>query len=142
MTAHTARALSELRVETNGHASHRISERRLAQADLVLTATRAQMSSLLELQDEMRERTFTIREFARLAAALDPLPARPAGLVAAVADARASVRSLDVPQDDVDDPADGSFRDHERSIKLIDLATRDLSLALAACLRSPMSGVA
>lgn len=63
----TAAALHELGIDPKGHVSRRIDARILDVADLVLTATAVHRGVLLRDRPLMMARTFTIREFARLA---------------------------------------------------------------------------
>jgi protein-tyrosine phosphatase len=142
----TARALSELGTDPDGHQAHRLTERRLVQADLILTVSRAQGSSAAALRSEVRERMFTVVEFARLAAAASSASTAqgqgPHELVADLADLRGSVRPVDPGEDDLDDPTSGSYRDHERVLRRVDHAVRDIARRLSASLVvSPESGV-
>ena len=80
-------------------------------ADLVLGATRDHRAAAVVLHPRAAPRTFTLREFARLAAAVDPatLPsgdpvARARALVAAAAALRASVPPARPRDDDLADP--------------------------------------
>ena len=67
-------ALSALSVDVAGHGSRRMTERRLAQADLVLTATRMHRAAIHDQFPGAEHRTFTVREFARLLGQVrDPL---------------------------------------------------------------------
>jgi len=138
----TARALTELSVDPREHAAHRVNERRLALADLVLTATGKQRQAVIDQRSELRECTFTVAEFARLVSSLDTLPDEPHDLIAAVADARAAGRPARAGEDDLGDPSGGTFSEHERLVRRIDRAARDISRAFTACLRAPVSGVA
>jgi protein-tyrosine phosphatase len=142
MHPYTARALGEVSVDPRGHTAHRLTERRLAMADLVLTASRDQRRPVIERRGDLRARTFTVVEFARLASCLDSLPAAPEHLIAALGEIRAGVRPVAPGEDDLEDPATGTFRDHERVVRRIDHAVRDVSRALAASLRTPVAGMA
>jgi protein-tyrosine phosphatase len=138
----TARALSALGADPDGHQAHRLTERRLVQADLILTASRAEDRGATALRPGVRERMFTVVEFARLAASV-PQPVRgPRQLVAGLAELRGSVRPVDPHEDDLDDPTAGSYRDHERVLRRVDHAVQDIARGLAASLAlSPESGV-
>jgi protein-tyrosine phosphatase len=81
------------------------------QADLVLGATREHRAAAVVLHPRASRRSFTLREFARLAGAVDPagLPtgdpvARMRALVAAAATHRGMVRPDAPRDDDLDDP--------------------------------------
>lgn len=137
----TARALSELGADPNDHQAHRLTERRLVQADLILTVSRAEATSATALRSEIRERMFTVMEFARLAAAT-PSARGPHELVAGLAGLRGSVRPVDPGEDDLDDPTFGSYRDHERVLRRVDHAVRDIARGLSASFAlSPERGV-
>ncbi len=141
MDPHTARSLAKISVDPREHAAHRVSERRLAQASLVLTTSRALHEPLISIREAARERVFTVVEFARLASLVDPLPS-PDRWIAAVAGARAASGPPEIGDDDLADPAAEALRDHELLIRRIDNAVRDISRALSACLREPITGVA
>jgi protein-tyrosine phosphatase len=142
MHPYTARALSEVSVDPRGHTAHRLTERRLALADLVLTVTDELRAPVCDGREDLRARTFTVVEFARLASSLDSLPSNPLHLIAALGEKRASVRSVAPGEDDLDDPSSGTFRDHEQVVRRIDHAVRDISRALATSLRAPVAGMA
>ena len=62
---------------TDGFAARQLTEQMLREADLVLALTKAHRSRIVALHPGAVRRTFTLRELARLAAAVDPadLPA-------------------------------------------------------------------
>jgi len=140
----TARALAELDVAAGGHAARRLTERRVVQADLVLTVARAQMRAVTELRPDAAGRTFPLLELARLAAAAEG-GATPVGHTGSI---RARVTALDAlralpsragaagDRDDVDDPADGGYAGHRRMVRAVDVVTlqvaRLLTLSAAA----------
>jgi protein-tyrosine phosphatase len=128
----TARALTELGTDPHGHTAHRLTERRLVQADLILAVSREQRSGAAELRPGVRERTFTVVEFARLAASVSQPIGDPRALVADLAGLRDSVRPVDPGEDDLDDPTTGSYRDHERVLRRVDHAVRDIARRLSA----------
>jgi low molecular weight protein-tyrosine phosphatase len=137
----TARALSELGTDPHGHQAHRLTERRLVQADLILAVSREQRSGAAELRPGVRARIFTVVEFARLAAAGSQTMRDPRALVADLAGLRDSVRPVDPGEDDLDDPTTGSYRDHERVLRRVDHAVRDIARRLSAGLSpAPESG--
>jgi protein-tyrosine phosphatase len=100
------------------HLSRLLTAEHLREADLVLTATRAHRSSVVQLLPRMSRRTFTINEFARL---LGNLPeAERAGLLdsASVVDTVRSLRGFVAPpedpdDDDLEDPYRRSFEVYE-----------------------------
>ncbi|MCW2778317.1 MAG: protein tyrosine phosphatase [Frankiales bacterium] len=92
------------------HARELVAEH-VAGADLVLAATREHRAAAVVLQPRAAARTFTLREFARLAAAVDPasLPEvdvveRARALVRAAAGKRGLVPPASPKDDDLADP--------------------------------------
>jgi hypothetical protein len=84
---------------------------------------------------------FTVVEFARLTAAAPAEVRGPHELVAELAGLRGSVRPVDPGEDDLDDPTSGSYRDHERVLRRVDHAVRDIARGLSASFAvSPESG--
>jgi len=86
-------------------------EQHVAEADLVLGAERAHRAAAVTLVPSAAKRTFTIREFARLVAGVQPEDAptddvvrRFQALVPAAAQRRGFVRADDPSDDDVADP--------------------------------------
>ncbi len=77
-------------VDGSGFRARELVDEHVAAADLVLAATREHRAAAVVLQPRAAARTFTLREFARLTAALDP-SGLPTGDV--VERARALVRS-------------------------------------------------
>jgi len=142
MHPHTVQALSELGVDPRGQVARRVTERRVALADLILTATREQRLPVAAIRADLAGRTFTVLEFARLAASLDAVPPAPARLVAVLADARDRMLPRSAADDDLEDPTGGGFTDHEQVVRRINLAARDVSRALAAAVQVPVARLA
>jgi protein-tyrosine phosphatase len=89
--------------------ARRLSEQLLKDADLVLPLTRAQRSLVVELWPAAVRRTFTLREFARLASRVDPsaLPAgTPAERLRAAIPLAAAERGRELTSPDQDDVID------------------------------------
>lgn len=109
MHHHSADVLAECGVDASGFASRTVTPAVLTDADLVLTATREQRTACLTLAPATVGRTFTIRQFARLAEAVRTGPAAtPAAGLHALRDAVNAVRHT-VPAapgdaDDLPDP--------------------------------------
>ena len=106
-------------------------------ADLVLTATRQHRSAAVTLVPRASSRVFTIREFARLVAQVDPavLPdgdpvARARALVPAAA-AKRGTAYVPAHEDDVDDPYGGPPSEFTTC-----------AAAIAAALRGPLDAIA
>ena len=111
----------------------------VTQADLVLTATREHRAAVVRLDHSASPRTFTIREFGRLAAEVDPsvLPlADPLARLRAAVEEAATHRGLVGPEspadDDVPDPYGGPARGYEEAGSLIGAATAATADLLAA----------
>jgi len=109
MDAPSAQALRELGGDPGGHAGRRMTEAMVAGADLILTAQIEHRSVILQADPLAFRRTFTLREFARLGAALGPLaaPVSVAALherVGAVAAERGNAAPAGAGGDDIADP--------------------------------------
>lgn len=107
--APTAVALKERGLAPSPHAARRLTAAITAEADLVLTADSGQRSIILQRDPLALRRTFTLREFVRLGAALPPAtgPITVSGLrerVREVAQQRGWVEPGDPGGDDIGDP--------------------------------------
>jgi protein-tyrosine phosphatase len=116
----------------------------VTQADLVLTATREHRAAVVRLDPRAAARTFTIREFARLAAEVDPAAlhqadplARLRGAVGEAAAHRGLVGPESLADDDVPDPYGGPARGYEEAGRLIGAATTATVDLLAAAVAHP-----
>ncbi len=78
----TAYALKEIGVDPSRHVAQRLTPALMNAADLILTATTEHRSVVVQQMPLGFRRTFTLREFARLGAELDPLDARRPGRTA------------------------------------------------------------
>jgi len=96
--------LAERGIDGTGHEARRLTAAVLADVDLVLTATRAHRAAVLDLRPVLLKRTFTIREFARIVAALQEESPATVPSIRDVADARALHRATAAEDDDVTDP--------------------------------------
>jgi protein-tyrosine phosphatase len=128
----TARALTELGADPVGHQAHRLSERRLALAGLVLATTRQEGRAAIELRPGVRDRTFTVLEFARLAATVSAPVREPEELVDGLAELRRTVRPVDASEDDLEMPAGSDFSEYERVVRRVEAAAREIARSLAA----------
>lgn len=97
-------ALAARGIDGTGHEARRLTAGLLAEVDLVLTATRAHRAAVLELRPTLLKRTFTIREFARIVAAMQEQTPGTLPSIRDVADARALYRPTSPEDDDVTDP--------------------------------------
>ena len=142
MYAEAATVLTAAGGDPSGFVARLMDVEHVASADLVLTATRDHRAAVARLEPRAARRTFTIREFARLAAEVDPADL-PGGdpltrLQAAVGEAaahRGLVRADDPDDDDVPDPYGGPAEGYEQSAGLISAAAApalDLLVTAAA----------
>lgn len=72
--APSAQALAELGIDPAGHRARQLETAMIDSADLLLTAATAHRSTIVRSVPLAFRRCFTLREFARLGAALGPLP--------------------------------------------------------------------
>jgi protein-tyrosine phosphatase len=111
-------------VDPGGFAARRLSREILHSADLVLVATAVERDQVVALYPRALRRTFTIREFARLASAVNPEPDfvdwpasedpgyeladRARTVVAHALAMRGRLPYVDPDVDDIDDPVNGA----------------------------------
>lgn len=132
------RALIEVGADVTGFGSRSLSAALLSDADLVLTATRAQRAHCVTLVPAALGRTFTIRQLGRLAATVAPdrlagvePGARVAALLAEVARVRGAVQPVPADHDDLADPVYGGAADMRGCLRQIQLSLAPV-LALIA----------
>jgi protein-tyrosine phosphatase len=82
----SAQVLAECGIDAGGFTSRTLSASVLADADLILTAEREQRAACVTLAPGTVRRAFTLRQFARLAAAVPPSPALPSTVPARLHD--------------------------------------------------------
>ncbi|RZU50149.1 protein-tyrosine phosphatase [Krasilnikovia cinnamomea] len=118
----SAAVLAECGIDAGGFTSRRLRESMVANADLVLTAGREQRANCVSLAPSALRRTFTLRQFTRLVAAVRPTPDLVAGpvprrlhvLIDRVHDTRHLVPAVTAAEDDLPDPVNRpieAFRD-------------------------------
>lgn len=150
MTPEAQKLAAELGADTAAAAAHRsrwLTEADLQTPDLIIALTREHRGRILDLAPARMRRTFTAREFGRLAAGLSDDEIREAAslggtdqaarfkaAVAAVADLRGQVHApADPSEDDVVDPYRRSWTTYQRSaaemMPGIDQVERVLKLA-------------
>ncbi|MGN9767211.1 arsenate reductase/protein-tyrosine-phosphatase family protein [Micromonospora sp. SD12] len=126
---------ADLAAETGGDPtdfrSRRLRPEHLVGATLVLAATRRQRSVCTALAPAALHRTFTVRQFGRLAAAADPTT-DPAGAplraaVEAAARARGRLQPATPDADDLRDPIGGTVADFRRCAEEIERSMRPLA---------------
>jgi len=143
----TARCLSRRGIPVEGHASRLLTPQAVLRADLILVAERVQRARVAALDDAAVSRTFTIREFARLASgAVRAGATSPTDLVAAVAALRGRIRAADPAGDDLHDPVLGRSDDHEAIVASLQQATLTIAESIqfvdAATRHQGVGGVA
>ncbi len=111
MEAHAATVLAEYGACTDGFTGRELLDEHVAEADLVLTATRDHRAQVVSMGHAAGLRTFTLKEFNRLVRAIDPatLPEggvveRARALVRAAAALRGWLLAPDPDADEVQDP--------------------------------------
>ncbi len=110
----SAQVLRELGGDPLGHQARRLSPQLIEAADLILTAQTFHRSVVLQAEPLAFRRTFTLREFGRLGAALEPFPGQPTdrilrNAVLAVADQRGNFEPIEPGADDIEDPYGASM---------------------------------
>jgi protein-tyrosine phosphatase len=123
--------------DPTAHRSRYLTPAIVESADLVLTAERSHRSAAVSLSPRATKRTFTIKQFARVIAGLEPGDladvTSPQELVERVARLRGTVPQLaDPADDDVDDPYRRSTATHQRVADEIDEALTGIADALRA----------
>jgi protein-tyrosine phosphatase len=133
--------LDELGVVPDAFAARELAKDILEGSDLVLTATREHRAAAVSMLPRGSRRTFTIREFARLVAAVDvsgvsggDALGRAAALVDAAAAQRGYVRPASPADDDVADPYRRPVDAFRVAAKQIDEATALIAERLASAL--------
>ena len=111
METHALSTLAAYDLDGSAFSARELVAEHVVAADLVLGATREHRAAAVVLHPRAAARTFTLREFARLAAGVDPgiLPAadpveRARALVVAAAAQRGLLPPVRPGDDDVDDP--------------------------------------
>ncbi|MDJ0338403.1 low molecular weight phosphatase family protein [Cryobacterium sp. PH31-O1] len=159
MTPEAAALSSQYGASSTQHTARQLTEQLIADADLVLTATRDHRREVVTLLPKATRYTFTLNQFARLVAAADsftpvdaapnspvdsairqPQPAstaRPpldfAGYIAEVASTRGLHPSPNPPTlDDVDDPYRQSAAVYARAAAAINASVTTITAALVA----------
>jgi protein-tyrosine phosphatase len=132
-----ASRLASIGAETSPFAPRQVTADMVAGAELVITATRAHRATVVELYPPAVQYTFTLRELARLAAALPPgdqVPIEPLArlrsFVAAAAGARGACMPGDPAADDVADPYGGNDARYAKVWSNLVAATSQILTAL------------
>ena len=135
----TARALDELGIDPDGHRARQMDSEMLWASDLILTAAIEHRSAVLHADPSLLAKTFTLREFARLA--WKAPEARPVGVptdeglrarVAAIARKRALNRPGRPGELDIADPYGKPFEAARATVlqisRRVDIAVTELGL--------------
>lgn len=125
MDSAAADALVRLGGDPADHVARDLDADQVREADLILTATRAHRGAVARLEPRATRRTFTIREFDRLVAGVQPvdLPAegnagtRMRALVEEAAARRGLIPAVRADEDDLPDPYRGPAELHERTAR-------------------------
>ena len=108
MHPHIKSILAVRGIDTDGFRSTRFTPAAAAEADLILTATRAERNQVVAAKPAALRRTFTLAEFARLApvaaTAVQAYPADLGRLVAGALELRGYLMPADPLIDDIADP--------------------------------------
>lgn len=132
---HAAAALGA--VDASAFRARRLTAELVAEADLVLAASREHRAAAVTLVPRAASRAFTLRELDRLLSAVDPgeLPSdpalRPAALVVAAGRQRGLVRPDRPEDDDITDPYGGPAEGYPPTARLIEATLQRLLDLLA-----------
>ena len=133
MDSSSERELTRLGATAEGFESTQLTAAAVAEADLVLTATKDLRSRVLQESPGALKRTFTLLEFAALTDGAKS--ASPKDLVAGAADRRSTAQLDDY---DIADPIGASDQVHAQVAAVIDRATRTITTAIAASVVEPV----
>jgi protein-tyrosine phosphatase len=129
----TASCLTRRGIPVEGHLATPLTGGAVGRADLILAAERSHRGMIAQIGGSAPARTFTLREFARLAPSALQLGAMsPAELVAAASSLRISLRPPDPASEDVPDPIRGGSEEHEQMVATVHDAVTVIAAALLA----------
>ena len=111
----TAEALQRRGLDPSGHVAQELTKSLIDEADVVLTMSLRQRSLVVTMSPQALRRTFTLREFARVAAATEGEEHDPAELVWTAVKLRGMLRG----EDDVTDPMRSSSPGHDATVSVI-----------------------
>jgi protein-tyrosine phosphatase len=114
MDGSSASALGQLGIDPSTHRATQFEVWMAEDADLVLAASRQHRDLVITALPNAYKRTFTMKEFARLASDVPPSD-EPRDVVAAAAALRGKVAPVAASEDDVRDPFRGEIK-HAKSI--------------------------
>lgn len=115
------------------HQARQLTESLIANADLILTATREHRSEVVSLHPRAARYTYTLNQFARLAAAVDPVETPFHEYLAEVSATRGLTPPPANPEDDdIEDPYRRSQEVYDRSGAAIDAAVSTITAGFLA----------
>jgi protein-tyrosine phosphatase len=146
MTLEAAEQAQRFGAGANHHQAQQLTAELVADADLVLTATREHRAEVVTLYPRASRYTYTLNQFARLLTQLLPLQRRPAkeaasqnlldkfaALLTEIAASRGEAAPPSHPRDDdIEDPYRQSAEVYDRVGSAIDQATATITSALVA----------
>ncbi len=134
MHPYAAAVVAEAGADPESFRTRRLAPEHLTDAVLVLTATRRQRSVCTAMAPAALHRTFTLRQFGRLAAAVEPpLTEQDDPLAAAVTAAtlaRARLQPASGDADDLPDPVAGTPEQFRRCAEEIERSQRPLAVLI------------
>jgi protein-tyrosine phosphatase len=132
-----ARAIGDLGIDASTFRARELTDQMLADADVVLTATRDHRATAVTMSPRSSRKTFTTREFGRLCAGVDPaqLPAGDPVLrgreVVRSAGNRRGLEPASYDDDEIADPYGARQADFGTSVRLIEESLRPFVTLLA-----------
>ena len=137
MQPYAVQALQAIGVTPAEFAARDVEPAILSASDLILTATRQHRSLVVTAEPSVVRRTFTIKEFARLAGSLDDqaAPSLPA-LVERVAGQRGWLPAVTAVEDDVADPYGLPAERYTETAAELGEAVTAIAAALSATVRA------
>ncbi|KFF58428.1 hypothetical protein JF66_18650 [Cryobacterium sp. MLB-32] len=134
MTAEAAALALEYGAADMPHAAQQLTPELIAEADLVVTATREHRSAVVSMYPKSTRYAFTLKQLARLMAAVEARPAVGAGdFIEAIAASRGMTPPpADPLEDDIEDPYRQSSAVYARTAAAIDAAVTTISTGIIA----------
>jgi protein-tyrosine phosphatase len=146
MEGPSAAALRELGGDDSSHVARPFNASLIATSDLILAAEPAHRSMIVQADPNAFRKVFTLREFGRLGASVEPGPGSTTARqlrdrVAAVAGQRGAVDAPPAGADDIGDPFGGSVEDARRCARQIADAVDAVIWAFGLSTPRPERGV-
>ncbi|MEO6713188.1 MAG: hypothetical protein ABIM89_07140 [Mycobacteriales bacterium] len=121
-----AKAITDLGIDCDSFRARELSDSMLSAADIILTATRDHRATTVTMAPRTARRTFTIREFGRLCAGVDPAvisetrPVARAREIVLQAGERRGLEPASYEEDEIVDPYHSRQSDFATSVRLIE----------------------